>query len=252
MVRGYHSLTSGLLTQSRVLDTVSNNMANASTPGFKSDTVVSTTFAEELMARIPNTRTQDPAPLGTSSPIRYVSDVETDYTQAFFDQTSAPMDFAISGEGFFTLQTQEGVIYTRNGSFTLDDEGFLSIPNLGRVMGENGPITLENDDFVCDEQGNITIDGVLVDTLAITTFNDNSLLIKEDEGGYSNPDAANINANPETPPTIMWQMIERSNVSAMDEMVAMMESQRALQSSSQMIKIYDELLGKIVTEVGRV
>ncbi len=252
MIRGFHSLTSGMLTQSRVLDTISNNMANSSTPGFKSDTVVSTSFAEELMARLPNTRTENGVPIGTSSPIRYVSDVLTDFTQSFSEQTARPLDFALSGDGFFTLQTQEGIVYTRNGSFTIDDEGFLSLPNMGRVMGQNGAIELTTDDFTADQEGNITINGALVDTLEITTFVDNNLLVKGDEGIYTNADAANINANPEEPALVMWQSLERSNVSAMDEIVAMMESQRALQSSSQMIKIYDELMAKMVTEIGRV
>lgn len=252
MLKGFYTLTSGMLTQSRNLNTISNNMANTSTPGFKKDTMVSTTFQEELLYRTGNKDKSGRASLGSStSMIRKADKTITNYSQGTFDDTERTLDFAIQDKGFFEIQTKDGNRYTRNGSFTLDEQGYLTLQHVGRVMGENGPILLNADNINVDNKGNILSEtGEELGRIKIVDFNDYSQLTKIDEGVFQNPNAQNIKLNDN--PNIKSKTLERSNVNPMNEMVSMMTSQRALQSASQILKMYDQLLGKAVTEIGRV
>lgn len=242
MLKGYYELTSSMLTQSRNQNVISNNMTNVSTPGFKKDTLVLGSFQDELFTRMAN---NDSNPLN-----RTTFTAITNYNQGAFDETGGTFDFAVNGKGFFQVQTPNGPVYTRNGSFTLDDQGYLSLQHVGRVMGENGPILIDSDKIAVDATGNIYKEGnVNVGKLLITEFTDEAQLAKTGEGMFQNANAGNAVNVPN--PSLEWKKLEGSNVDAMEEMVNMMSSQRALQSASQMVKMYDQLLSKASTEIGR-
>lgn len=247
-------LTSGMLTQNRNLNVVSNNMANASTPGFKSDTLVSTSFAEELQYRTGNLD-KSPTLLNTQvkpSKIRAVVKTVTSFKQGILETTGRNLDFAVVGEGFFPIQKANGdIVYTRNGSFTIDDGGYLALQHVGRVIGTDGPIALNTDKVKVDNEGKIyTDDGREINQLTVTNFTDNNLLVKVGEGMFNNPDPANVTDLNKG--QIMVKTLERSNVESIKEMMAMMSSQRALQSATQVLKMYDQLMSKATTEIGRV
>jgi flagellar basal-body rod protein FlgF len=248
MYKGFYTLASGMLTENRNLNVVSNNMTNVSTPGYKSSTMVSSTFQEEMVYRYGNKNRANPTQLGESSMIVTAQETITDYTQAGFDITGDIYDFGLSKPGFFQIQRENGTVYTRNGSFILDEEGYLSLPRVGRVLGQKGPIRLENDNFQVDSSGNI-IDGngVVVDQLAIVDFADYTQLTRAGEGLFQ----ANGGGTPVTD-AVMWKALERSNVDTIREMTNMMSSQRALQSAAQILKMYDQIMQKSTTEIGRV
>jgi flagellar basal-body rod protein FlgF len=250
MLKGFYNLASGMITQSRVLNTIGNNLANISTPGFKSDRLISSTFRNMLLMRTGNKNKSNPTPLGESSMIRSAVKTYTSYEQGVFKETGRVFDFAIADGGFFRIQTGEGEVLTRNGSFTLDDEGYLYLQHVGRVMGEDGPIILGTDEFTVDFSGGIYTQNGFAGRLALIDFYDYDLLTKTGEGMFQNNDAQNVYNAYEG--TIMWKTLEGSNVDTIQEMSAMMSSQRSLQSCSQVIKMYDELLGKAVSEIGRV
>lgn len=256
MLRGLYTLTSGMLTQQRKLDSISNNMANQSTPGFKRDSVIATTFQEELAVRVENTDRSETAPLGTISMIVTPDETVSDFEQGAFDNTERPLDFALSGNGFFEVQRPDGsMVYTRNGSFTLDDEGSLYLQHVGRVMGvDGGPIQLETDRVTTDKTGTIHLldGGQPIGQIRVVDFNDYHLLVKNGEGMFQNADPQNVSGT--NPPTtaVLEKNVERSNVDSVTEMVSMIASQRALQSSSQIIKIYDQIMAKATSEIGRV
>ncbi|MEG0090908.1 MAG: flagellar hook-basal body protein [Oscillospiraceae bacterium] len=252
MEKGFYSLTSAMLTQSRKLNTISNNMGNSSTPGFKSDRVTSTTFKDQMICRIGNMEDGKRTPIGTASTIRVVDGTVTDFTQGSLSETGRNLDMMLSGDGFFAVQTDKGVVYTRNGSFTLDDEGYLCSPDRGRVLGDKGPILLKTDKITVDAQGNIfTQDGRGMGRIKTVQFADNTKLVKVQEGVYKPTEQAQIKPIA-TNLLVEQKVLEDSNVDMMNEMTDMMSSQRALQSSSQLIKMYDQLMGKIVSEIGRV
>lgn len=251
MEKGFYALTSGILTQSRRLNTISNNMGNASTTGFKKDTVTSTTFKDQMIYRMGNMEEDYNSPLGVTSTVRVVDGTVTDYTQGGLTQTSRALDFALSGDGFFAVQTEQGVNYTRAGSFTIDNEGYLYSPDTGRVLGANGPILLKTDKINVDPSGNIySQDGALLGKIAPVQFADNTKLVKVREGVYKATEES-VQQIPQNL-AITQKSLEDSNVNMMNEMTDMMGSQRALQSSNQLLKMYDQLMGKVVNELGRV
>lgn len=245
MFKGFYMATSGMLTQSRILNTISNNMANASTPGYKKDTMATTTFQEELVYRTGNKDKSIYTPLGTSSAkIRTVDELVTNYGEGTMEFTERDLDVAVTGEGFFEIQANNGnTYYTRNGSFNLDEEGYLTLQHIGRVSGRNGqPIFLGTDDINIDQTGVIRArnDGRILGTLRIVEFQNLTQLQKTDEGMFENTGGA----GQDTTGPIMQGALERSNVTAMDEMVAMIASQRAFQSASQIAKMYDQLMDR--------
>lgn len=250
MLKGFYTLTSGMLTQQHRLDTISNNMTNVSTPGYKKDLLVSTTFREELTSRTGSMDKSNVKALNNTSMIRVPDEVVTNHEQGAFDLTGRTFDFALSGPGFFQINTPNGQRYTRNGSFTLDNQGYLYLQPVGRVMGEKGPILLGTDQFTVDSKGLITLEnGKVVDRIRCVDFQDYNQLVKNAEGMLQSNNNANVLNIQNT--SIKWKALERSNVKPMEEMVDMMSSQRALQSGSQILKIYDQLMQKAVNEIGR-
>lgn len=254
MFRGFYTLTSGMLTQQRRLNTISNNMSNVSTPGYKADVLTTTTFEEALAYRTGSTHKNNPAPLNDIAMIRTVDEVVTNYEQGAFDVTERPLDVALVGAGFFEVETPtNGRVYTRNGSFTLDDEGYLSLQHIGRVIGQDGtPLRLLTDKVRFETDGAIRANesGYLLGQLHIVNFNDYTQLVKSGEGMFQNTDEENM-VNVEVP-QMMGGTLERSNVSAMDEMVAMITNQRGIQSASQVLKMFDQIMQRAANDVGKI
>ena len=126
MFQGFYNLSSQMLTQNRSLNVISNNMANVSTAGFKSDRLISSNFRNEIISRIGN-KEKSPVAIGKMSDIRSAVSTVTDYSGGGYAVSGNPFDMALTGDGFFVVQTPEGEVYTRNGSFSLDEEGYLTL-----------------------------------------------------------------------------------------------------------------------------
>lgn len=262
MYQGFYNLASGMLTQSRNLNVISNNMVNVQTAGYKSDTMVSTTFQEEMLIRTGAQQKGNPTDLATTSKIKTAERTYVNYEQGSFDITDGIYDFALSGNGFFCIQTAAGERYSRNGAFYVDEEGFLSLAEAGRVLStDNQPIQIDNENFNVDDNGRIYVvippeeDGDEAEieeygTLKVVDFADYDLLHKEDNGLFST-DQAPIQAEEGEGPVVLWQVLEKSNVNMIQEMTSMMSSQRALQSAAQVLKMYDQILAKAASDVGR-
>lgn len=259
MYQGFYNLTSGMLTQSRNLNVISNNMVNIQTAGYKRDKMVSTTFQEEMLYRTGKRYKENPEPMATTSKIRTADRTYVNHEQGSFETTDGIYDFALAGSGYFCIDTPRGIRYTRNGSFSVDDEGFLTLNGMGRVQGVDGqPIQIENEDFTVDERGVIRVSqdlgeggneagGRQIGALRVVDFADYEQLHKEDYGMFSTNQAAQEVENPE----IIWKSLERSNVDMVEEMTNMMSSQRALQSAAQVLKMYDQVMSKASSDVGR-
>lgn len=261
MYQGFYNLASGMLTQSRNLNVISNNMVNVQTAGYKSDTMVTTTFGDEMLYRTGRQNKENPLPLATVSKIKAADRTYVNYEQGNFEQTGGIYDFSLAGNGFFCIQTAQGERYTRNGSFSVDAEGYLVLDNLGRVLSsDNQPIQIIDENFHVDSRGNIMSElvsdeegaereTVTYGTLKVVDFADYNQLHKEDSGLFSTALAPVEITDGSTP--IQWQSLERSNVDMVEEMTAMMSSQRALQSAAQVLKMYDQVLSKASSDVGR-
>lgn len=249
MFKGFYNLTSGMLSQGRRLDVIANNMTNISTAGYKSEHYTDSTFREVMISRVGNLDKRNPQELGTQSYILAPDELYTDYAQSSLEETGLTLDFAIQGEGFFAIQNGNQTGYSRNGSFTLDNEGYLCLNGLGRVLDDQGqPLQLPTDQISVDSTGAIyTADREsYLGRIGVYAFADNQQLERNDNGLFIGNGAQQNNDA-----VIHHKMIERSNVNMIQEMVNMMTAQRALQSAAQMSKIYDQVITKATTEIGR-
>lgn len=249
MFQGFYNLTSGILTQTRNQNVISNNMTNVSTPGFKSDKYMATTFQEELLYRSGNIDKSNKTAIGTMAMIRASDETVTKFEPGMVEETNEVFDVALKDNGFFMVQTENGIGYTRDGSFILDDQGYLALPSVGRVVGRNGFIQIGTDKITIDSYGRIlTEDGRgQYGQIAVVDFNNYDNLVKGGNGVfYTNEQPVAVNGE------MLWKYLERSNVNSIQEMVNMMSSQRALESASQVLKMYDQIMGKVVTDIGKV
>ena len=232
-----------MITQNRNLNVISNNMTNVSTPGYKMDRIMQSTFRDEMIYRYDR---DGKTAVGTVSRMNIADERVTDYTEGGIRETGDALDVGLTGNGFFVIDTGEGPVYTRDGSFNLDNEGYLTLPGIGRVQGTNGAIRLTTDNIIIDKQGNIiSEDGnQFFGTLQIVDFADYGQLTKISGSVFranAQPQAADRGT------TVTQRYLEDSNVSMAEEMTRMISSQRILQSSAQILKIYDQLEAKMVT-----
>ncbi len=237
-------VVSGALYHEMRMSTLANNIANISTSGFKEDRV-----AFEL---------NDPdAPSGetaeASSPQEsYMGNPVQTYTN--FDPghiiaTGNPLDFALEGDGFFKIQTPEGVQYTRSGTFVMNAEGTLVTADGHAVLGEGGEILLGGDRIEVDGAGNIFSDGNQVGRLQIVDFPEGAGLTKAGKNAFiaEGPDAEE---QPAENVVIMQGSIERSNVDAVKSMTEMIEVIRGYESYQKVIQFLNEANEKIISQVG--
>ena len=247
MFKGFYNLTSGMLTQQRHLNVVGNNMVNVSTAGFKESRYTATTFDDVMYARVGN-KEKIYTEIGRQSYIRANSAVYTIFDQGIPEPTNIPLDFAIIGDGFFAIQGDNGTVYTRAGSFSLDEEGYLCFSGAGRVLDPQGQtIRLSTDKITADERGNI-FDGYgnLLGQVGVYAFQDNGQLVHNDNGFFTGNGAQAVES-----PQLLWKYVERSNVDLLRQMTDMITCQRALQSCASVTKMYDEVMGHAASDVGR-
>lgn len=248
MSRGFYALTSGMLTQQRKIDISSNNISNLNTAGYKKEQSVTTNFGSMLINKYKQDGINEEAvPLDNVSTIRTMAENNTIHSQGTLEQTERKTDFAIMGAGFFAVDNGGEILYSRNGSFNIDNEGYLVLQGSGRVQGEYGEIYVGNDEFEFNN-GTIIVDGEEVDSLAVYDFLDYNSLNKTGEGLYTSAEDPELVENPE----VLNNTIERSNVDVTKEMTDIMASQRALQTAAQAFKIYDMIQDKAVNEIGKI
>lgn len=247
MLEGFYTAASGMMMQQRTLNTITNNITNVRTPGFRAERVIGTTFEHALMTRMEAGNTQT---IGSGSPVRIVDDVFTVADASLLESTQRPFDIAINGEGYFNIQgtEEEQTFLTRNGHFDIDEEGFLILQGAGRVMGEDGEIEVNGSNFMVNEEGNVYNErGRLIDRLLITVPGPESQMEKYANGLYT------VAEDAETLPAenmiVKQGVLERSNVDMNREYTLAMEAQRAFQSCSQAIKIVDQMNQKSVTQI---
>lgn len=243
MNSGMYSALSGNIAAMKRLDIISNNLANANTPGFKKDKM---NFESML-----NGSVNPPAvPNGsTADPILQKDNVYTDYSQGPVAQTGNTFDLAIDGDGFFVVNTPSGQAYTRQGSFRMSADGTLVTVDGSPVMGQAGAIKIQGSRVEIDAKGEVTVDGTSVGTISIVDFPKPYKLTK---GAGATFTPANPQVTPQAAKSEIRQgYLEGSNVETIGEMVQMMETNRYFEACSKVIKGYDDLAAKATTEIGR-
>ena len=251
MLRGIYTATSSLLTKTRELNTHANNVANLSTAGFKADRLVTSTFEEALALRRESGENNN---IGRSFRGKKAVELYTDFTQGIFEETSRPLDLALTGEGFFMfMNVGEELYFSRNGQFGIDGEGYL-VNNLGDYVLDNteSPIFVGRSDFSVTPDGDIHLfSGDYLGTVGVYVPEDYRALKKTGEETFMAADGLEPGSADFTG-TIHQGRIEVSNTDLAFEMAAMIANTRSYQTMAQFLRNYDATLAKTISEVGRV
>ena len=237
-----------MVTRMNQLEVVTNNLANIDTTGFKRDEL----FMNELDRKVKELAFSK---FERDTHIPY-SGASVNLTQGALASTEQPLDVAISGDGFFTFETPAGEALSRDGRFTVNQEGILVTLDGYVVLGDGGPIELDlqqnkPSDLVINDQGEVMLNDAVVGRLQIVTVDAPQNLRKLGSNLFQLPDGQG-NIAPAENVSLRQGFLEESNVDAVDEMVTMMEIFHFYQTGQRMIQEQDRILGKAVNEIGRV
>jgi len=245
----------GTLACEKRLQIISNNLANANTTGFKMDQE----HVKQIdPADLPSPSAQNPEDLAASRAQLFWNsfNMYTDYSNGALKQTNNDFDLALVGQGFFCVQTPDGVHYTRKGDFSLNAEGVLVTGNGWPVLGEGGEITVkstanphEHAKFIVDEQGNVAVDGKQVGSLRIVDFAETNLLSKAGDTLFK-PPAAGLPETKAEDVRVSQGYIEMSNVDSVKMMTEMIEVLRGYESYQKIIQSADETYSQAINRVG--
>lgn len=217
------------------LDVVSNNLANAVTPGFKVEH-----YYPGLI--------KDDASSGEGS-LPGQSSIMVDHSQGITQITGNALDVAIQGDGFFTVQTKDGLAYTRKGNFTINKSSQLVTQSGELVLGDRGPITVSGGNIEIDNAGRVVANGTEAGKLSIAKFDNVQALSRVNEGLFTDSGDAKVKKmdNPEIKP----RHLEMSNANVVKEMVDMIDIQRSFESYQKVIQTIADLDKLSVSRVGK-
>lgn len=241
MIKGIYRNASAMVHRLKEQESIANNIANASTPGYKKDSVFVQELSKAQRGSIPR-KSDWEAPM--------IDQVYTDFGQGSFDQTGSQLDVAIEGEGFFVVKTEQGVeVLMRGGSFTRDQQGFLTSSRNDLVQGDGGPIQLPVGDVSIADDGVIAVDGTVVGKLKIAMIENINDLQKLGGGKFQIPENVELSAAVRF--VVRQGYLESSNVNVITQMVDMISSYRNYEADANSLKTQDQSLGKLISEVGR-
>ena len=239
MSSGIYSAVSGAVSRLQLMDTITDNLSNSQTTGFKKGGVAFSALLEQPQ-NAKDARGVD---------FTQLKGGYSDFSQGTLTRTNIPMQLAIEGEGFFKVQNAEGdTFFTRQGDFHRDPEGNLRTSQQMLVLGTDGrPISLPADNVEIDEEGNAKLPDGDTKQIPIYKFAEDGSLKRVGGSLFTspNPDAAQLVEKP----TIYQGYVEDSNVSTMQEMGAMIDALRQFEACQKVMKTYNELDGK-ANEIG--
>lgn len=219
------------------MNNISQNITNALTPGYKRSTPFNVVMST---LQTGNGKSSFSAPLPTAAAM-------LDMKQGTVRQTGNPLDLAIDGNGFFEIQSNDKTYYTRQGQFTLDNNGMLVTSTGEAVAGLSGTLRLSSDKPAIDRQGMVLENGKPAGQIKIVQFTDNSLLQYVGEGKYVQ---ASASIKPQEKASLRQGQLETSNVNSTVEMVRMIETMRHFESGQKIIQMYDEMNERLITKLG--
>ena len=254
MIQGLYESGTSMLNRTTRQDIVANNISNSEVPGFKRDGV----FLRELGEA--RRKGSGAAPVWRNDRI---AGTFIDFDQGDMRQTGSGRHLAIHGSGFFQVRTPQGDVYTRNGEFSITNQGLL-VTNQGHSLLDDrgGEIVLEGPDFAVNENGQIVENGEPKAIIGIFDFE------KDADGLYQDPDGVTrlerkpngfffpkpgVNRLAKDPQTkVMQGFLEDSNVDPIMQMVEMLEVARSYEADQRSIRAQNETLGRAVNDVGSI
>ena len=257
MYTGLYTAVSGGIAHEKRLAALTNNLANATTVGFKADhTIFHGVLQPLVIGPVQLSDTVGPV-VSSIDPLRLQHaeyqpqlTTHTDFSQGSLRQTGNPLDLALEGRGLFVVDSPGGDLYTRQGSFSLNADGMLVTENGLLVQGEQGPITVRGGRFEVDASGRVVVDERVVDRLKIVDVPPAGTLEKVGDTLFRL-------VNPNTPlqeaagVVVQQGSVELSNSQLVRLLGAVIHTSRAYEAYQRTIQMFDETAGRAVNDIAR-
>ena len=257
MYTGLYTAVSGSIAQERRLAILNHNLANVSTVGFKAnrplfrlaDPTVMVGRVTPSESSVSTTTSLDPWQ-GRHSLQQELVQTHTDFSQGDLRQTGNPLDVALDGQGFFVVQTPQGVAYTRQGTLSLNADGVLVTQDGFIVQGESGPLQVNDGRLSIDVDGRVQVDGVERGRLKLVNFSQPNNLEKMGNTLFR---AKTPDLQEEAPVDLLVRQgaVETSNSQPLHLLSETILATRAFEAYQKVIRAFDETAGRSVNDIAR-
>jgi flagellar basal-body rod protein FlgF len=251
MIKGLYSAVSAMVMNASRQQVISHNIANIQTPGFKQILTTAQDFMQSQSVYANGNLQADPVEyVGTLGLGTQIGEEFIDYGQGAMQNTNNPLDFALQGNGFFTVKTPDGNRYTRDGRFMRDADNTLVTVDGFQVLDDAGqPIELPDGEVSITPDGAISVNGTAVATFGIGVFADPEAELQHTEGNLFTGPAASTG---EDVPQVVQGYLESSNTNISQLMTQLVEVGRSYEAAQKLVQNQDELLGKTIASLGRI
>jgi flagellar basal-body rod protein FlgF len=251
MIKGLYSAVSAMVMNASRQQVLSHNIANLETPGFKQILTTAEDFMQNQAVYSSGTTQSNSVDyigklgLGTQIGPEYI-----DFGQGALQDTGNPLDFAIQGNGFFTVKTPDGNRYTRDGRFLRDAGNTLTTVEGYQVLDSAGQaIKLPEGEVSVGADGAISVNGKSVAKLGFGVFAKPDTELKHTEGNlFTGPTAS----TGKDVPQVSQGYLETSNANPTQLMTQLVEVSRSYEAAQNLVRNQDELLGKTIASLGRI
>jgi flagellar basal-body rod protein FlgF len=256
MIRGIYTAASGLLTNLRRQEAVSNNLANANTIGYKEDAAADTSFEKVLATRVGNASVPVPLTfskrLGTVGTGAYQSERRAFLRQGNLATTGQELDLALVGPGFFATRAAGGeTLYTRDGHLATNEAGEIVTAEGRQLLDANGQtINVGSGVVKILRNGEVSVDGNVVASIAVYDIPAEQLV--RAQGSAFTTAGTPTALTPGAEPRIEQGQLEQSNIDLAEESIRLMNSSRQFEASQRVFRELSANLERAVTEIGRV
>lgn len=245
MIRSIYQAASAMMAQMARQLTISTNLSNVDTPGYRQQLSGVNDFREMLLNRIAGA---DVRLIGSISTAVRLDQPELDLSQGALVETGRPLDLAIAGAAFFTVQTPEGLQYTRDGRFRLDEQRRLVTADGYPVLGEGGPITIPPGDVWVDPDGTVRVNDRVVGRLLLTEFPADAQLLLVEQNRYT----SDVAGTPSQTAGVSQGFLEQSNVDITRAITDMLAANRSYALAQRALQLADDSLRLAVNEIGKI
>ena len=239
MSSGYYAACAGLMARTDALDTIANNLANVSTPGFRA---THNAFSSLLA-------TANDSPLSAlnqdANEYGVLSGTRLDTTQGALVPTGNDLDLAIEGTGYFQVKTAAGPVYTRGGNFRVSPQGQLITSAGDPVLGDGGPITIVGEPVSISTDGTISTNGAISGRLKLVEFPPATALESVGSTYYTAPAGTAIAA---VNSQVRQGSLESSNVNPVTSVVELITAHRQVETMRRVLSMFNGEMDKTAAQ----
>lgn len=248
MISGLYSAASGMMAEESRQAIIANNVANASTPGYKRQAPVTLGFKAVFSKTMhaPFYWDTQAAPGGGSKMVESYPNLAT----GSLSETGNPLNVALNGPGFIGVNTPRGDRFTRSGDFTINSEGNLATSEGFTVQSVEGtPISVRGSRVTIGDDGGVVVDGIRNGTIRLVEFEKPERLVREGSNLFMASDEILAKSAKAADTQTRQSYLEMSNVNVPSEMIQMITGSRIYEANQRVIQAFDTTIGQLIEQI---